>query len=233
MQLGEKVYEHLPEDSILRGLERAELDELLKFASTKSVTVGQSLFEQGDPGDSMMIVLSGQLKVHVTSAQGKEVVLDYLGPGGIIGEVAVLDGGERAASAVATEPTEVVVCQRRDVIPFLSDHLDVAIKVIEVLCRRLRRTNAMVEANATLPMAPKLARGLLLLSAEHGQIEPNGTRVSLKMSQSDLANYVALSRENVNRQLREWAEDGIVQMTRGRISVLDEEVLSEISEDFD
>lgn len=232
MQLADSVYDQLPEESFLRAMEREELGDLLRFATTKTLRANQTLFELGDEGDSMMIVLAGQLKICVFSAQGKEVVLDYFGVGGIIGEVAVLDGGPRAASAMATEKTELLVLHRRDLLPFLRTHLDIAIKVIGTLCDRLRRTNALVEANATLAMAPKLARGLLLLASEHGSTAGEGAPISLRIKQSDLANYVSLSRENVNRQLQEWVDEGFVELSRGRISVIDQESLGDIAEDM-
>lgn len=231
MNLSDKVYEQLPQDSILRSLSRQELDDFMSFAVVKRLTRGETLIDAGDPGDSMMIVLAGTLKVCVTSSSGREVVLDYLGPGGIIGEIAVFDGKPRTADVIAVDAAELVVLQRRFVLPFLEKNPAAALRIIELLCDKLRRTNALVQDGSTGSKAPKLARGILRLLEEHGIREENSVSIGFRMSQTDLGNYVNISRENVNRQLREWEDAGIVQVSRGHISILDEASLRRIAED--
>jgi CRP/FNR family cyclic AMP-dependent transcriptional regulator len=229
MRLPDHVLSALPDDSILKEIDSADFDALLSLAVPRRFRRGQTVFEEGDTGDSMMIVLSGRLKVSVVSAQGRETVLDYIGPGGIAGEVAVLDGGPRTATLTALESTEVVLLLRRDLFPYLARHTDVALRVIRTLCRRLRRTNVLVHDHATLAMAPRLARGLMRLLALHG--EQNGEAIRLRMNQGELGGYVSLSRENVNRQLREWASEGIVALGRGSVMVLAPQTLARIAEE--
>jgi CRP/FNR family transcriptional regulator, cyclic AMP receptor protein len=218
----------LPEDSLLKSLDTADLEGLLRYAVRKNFERGETLCEQGAPGDSLMIVLSGAVNVCIYCGLGKEILLDRLGPGGVIGEIALFDGEPRAASVVACEPSLVLSIQRRDVMPFLAQHADVALRIVQALCRKLRRTNALLEDHASLAMAPKLARGLLRLCAgQQAQGEAGG---EIRISQSDLGNYVGLSRENVNRQLRQWVESGIVDLGRGRIRVTDREMIVRIAE---
>jgi len=229
MPLSEKVFEKLPEDSVLRSLSREELDDFLGFAVVKRLARGEVLIEGGDPGDSMMVVLSGTLKICVTTSSGREVVLDYLGIGGIIGEIALFDGKPRTADVIAIEPVELIVLQRRFVLPYLERHPDTALRIIQVLCDKLRRTNALVQDNAALAMGPKLARGLLRLLEEHGVRRDGALEIGFRISQSELGNYVRLSRENVNRQLREWDEAGLVRISRGHVVVLDEDGLRRVA----
>ena len=134
MALADQLIEKLPEGSILRSLTRSELDGFLDFAVVKRLGRNETLIEAGDPGDSMMIVLTGTLKVCVDASSGREVVLDYLGPGGIIGEIAVFDGKPRTANVIAIENAELVVLQRRVVLPFLEKHPAASLRVIEMLC---------------------------------------------------------------------------------------------------
>ena len=103
--LSGKVYDQLPQESILRSLSREELSDFMSFAVVKRLTRNETLIAAGDSGDSKMIVLSGTLTVCVTSSSGREVVLDYLGPGGIIGEIAVFDGKPRTADVIAVDAT--------------------------------------------------------------------------------------------------------------------------------
>ncbi|MFN3232503.1 MAG: Crp/Fnr family transcriptional regulator [Alphaproteobacteria bacterium] len=232
MRITSDIYELLPDDSILKAVDADELAALLEFGVTRRFSPRQTVFEEGDDGDSMMIVLSGRLKVSVMSIGGKETLLDYIDKGNIAGEVAMLDGGPRAATVSAVERTDVMILHRRDLLPWLAQHTDAALKIIQTLCGRLRTTNALVQDQATLAMAPRLAKGLLRMLDSHGDREPDGS-VKLRMSQSELGNYVALSRENVNRQLRLWSEEGLVVLTRGAIRVTNLEPLEDIADEWD
>ena len=155
----DKVYEELPGDSVLRSLSRQELSDFISFAVVKRLTRNETLIKAGDPGNSMMIVLSGTLKFCISSSSGREVVLDYLGPGGIIGEIAVFDGKPRTASVIAIEDAELIVLQRRFVLPFLEKNPMAALRIIEILCDKIRRTNALVQDGTSVPKAPKLPVG--------------------------------------------------------------------------
>ena len=223
----------LPEQSVLKPLSDAELDALFAFGATRRLARGESLFDRGDPGDSMMVVLSGTLKACAVTAQGREVVFDYIGPGGVVGEIAALDGEPRTARVVAMEPVELIVLQRRFLLPWLERHSGAALRIIRVLCHKLRRTNALVEDHAGLALGPKLARGLLRLAEEHGVNKAGRVGLGFPISQSDLGNYVSLSRENVNRQLREWAAAGYIELARGRVAIIDRDALGDIAEGLD
>jgi CRP/FNR family cyclic AMP-dependent transcriptional regulator len=228
--LTERVLETLPAGSVLGLLSPAELKEFLDFAVVKRLKRGEPLVRANDPGDSMMIVMAGTLKVSVRSSTGREVVLDYLGPGAVIGEIALFDGKPRTADVIAIDAVEVIVLQRRFVLPFLEKNPTAALRIIEMLCDKLRRTNALVSDGAAVPMGQKLARGVLRLIDEHGVREDGALSLGFRLSQGDLGNYVNLSRENVNRQLGEWEQAGLVEVARGRIAIRDEEGLRRIAD---
>lgn len=233
MDLADKLHGRLPPDSVLTLLTRAELSDFLGFATIRRPARGEAVISAGDPGDSMMIVVEGTLKICVQSSSGREIILDYLGPGGIIGEIAVFDGKPRTADAIAAEPAELLVLQRRFILPFLERHPTAALRIIEMLCDKLRKTNALVQDGAAVPMGPKLARGVLRLMQDHGVREGGAVSIGFRISQTDLGNYVGLSRENVNRQLREWEEAGLLKISRGRISITDEDSIRKIAVGID
>jgi len=230
MGVADSVRARLPEQSVLKSLSDEELNGLFAFGVTRRLGRGDVLFERGDPGDSMMVVLTGTLKAAATTAQGREVVFDYIGPGGVVGEIALLDGESRTARVVAMEPAEVVVLQRRFLMPWLDRHRGAALRIIQVLCRKLRRTNALVEDHAGLAMGPKLARGLLRLAEEHGIHKDGRVSFNFPISQGDIGGYVSLSRENVNRQLREWTAAGYIELDHGKIAIVDHEALEAIAD---
>ena len=215
------ILDRLPKQSILAALDPSEARAILAAAPTRRFAKGQVLMDMGDDGDSLMVILDGLTKVSVVTPAGREPTLDYVGAGGLIGELSVLDGAARSARITAVDPTEVIAIYRRDVIPYLERNGRAALAVIRALCERLRRTNDLLETT-TMGLEPKLARGILRLL-------PAG-EAELRLSQGEIANAVALSRENVNRQLREWQDMGFVDLARGRIAVRDRAALQEIAD---
>lgn len=209
----------LGESEIFGALLDEELEELVKLGARARYQAGRIVFEKGDPGESLMIVLAGRIKIRSLGAEGREIVLNFIEPGQAFGEIALLDGKPRTAGAVALETCELFVLRRPAVMSFLEEKPLAAIRLIGVLCQKLRRTTQMFEEKLLLSMAPRIARALLRLAAEHGRKTPAGLLIDFKLSQSELGAYVGLSRENVNRQLSAWREAGIVGQKDGRIVI--------------
>ncbi len=194
-----------------------ELDEILKFASERRVRRGQTIFQRGDSGSSMMVVLRGRIRISSISGDGKEVTLNVINPGDVTGELALLDGKPRSADGAAIEDSLLLVVERRHFVPFLMHNQDLTLRLLTVLCEKVRRTSMALEEIALFDLPERLARVLLKLAEDYGRPGPAGTRIDLKLSQRDLSNLVAASRESVNKQLRAWREDGIVELDGGFI----------------
>src|SRR5262245_5863846 len=137
------------------------LERLSSYATTRAVRRGDTIFSKGDPGNSLYAVCAGTVKISVPSADGKDAVFNLVGEGEIFGEIALLDGRPRTADATAMSDCELVVIERRDFVPFLSDHPDVMLKFIEILCSRLRRTSEQVQDITFLNLPTRLAKNLL------------------------------------------------------------------------
>ena len=155
----------LAQHFLLAQLDEAALDTLLAVASERRFTNGQVIFQKGDPGTSMMAVLSGRVRISAYSEDGREIILNMVDPGQLFGEIALLDGKERSADATAMGKTELLILDRRDFLPFLERNPKIAVQLIEVLCDRVRRTSEMVESIAFLDFRGK-AGELLLQMAE-------------------------------------------------------------------
>ncbi len=203
------------------GFSDDELEEFFAVAQTVVFKARAEIFGQGDAGDSMYILLGGRVKISSFSSAGKETVLTFLGPGDILGEIALLDGGVRTAAAVVLEETRALRVTRGQFIPFIEAHPKIALKIIEVLCERLRRTDLFVEEVATMQSGPRLARALLRLAQSHGRERDGKVLIDLKLSQANLGAHAGLMRENVNRQMKIWEEAGIIETSSGRITILD------------
>ncbi len=216
---------------LLNQLEPDELDKLMTFARMERYGANEVIFRKGDPGHSMMMVVQGRIKISSTSAEGKEVVLTVLGTGEILGEMAILERKDRSADATALEPSELMVLQRRDFIPFLERNPKVCIRMLCVLSDRLRRTSELVEDRTFLSLSSRLAKALLDLARVSGREVPEGVRVEFKMSQKDLAASLGASRESINKQLGAWQNEGLIKKGRGFIILNQPRELARIIEE--
>ena len=203
--------------SLFAAARPEELDEILKFASERRVRRGQTIVQRGDSGSSLMAVLRGRVRISSISGDSKELTLNVINPGEIFGEFALLDGKPRSNDAVAVEETLLLVVERRHFIPFLARNPDLTLRLLAVLCDKLRRTSIALEEIALFDLPERLARVLLKLADDYGRPNGGGTRIDLKLSQRDLSNLVAASRESVNKLLRTWRENSSVELEDGFI----------------
>jgi len=220
----------LSQVSIFGSLDERELEALLQVTATRRIAAKETLFRKGDPGNQLYGVLSGRLKVMAAGKDGRELVFGVMGPGDVIGEIAVVDSDPRSASVVALERSELLTLHRRELIPFLERHPKVAIGLAVVLARRLRRLSAYAEDSVFLPLPARMAKTLLALGASYGQGVAPGDPIDIPLAQQDLADMVGTTRESVNKQLRAWEADAIVRLKRARVILADRPALQSISE---
>lgn len=206
---------------LFRHLRPEEMAALLSRARVERRKANSVIFRQEAPGYGLMAVLSGQVKISSRSPNGREIVLNIINPGEVFGEVALLDGKPRTADAIAITACELLTIDRRDFVPFLRDHPDVAIRLLGVLCERLRRTSEQVQDLLFLDVPGRLAKTLLRLAESHGQTTPAGRRIDLKFSQREIGSLVGLTRESINKQLREWQKRGLIRVDKGAITIPD------------
>lgn len=221
----------LGEHFMLKHLPPADIDRLGQMASTRHYKTGEPVFLKGDPGTAMMAVLAGRVRICSYSAEGREVVLNVISPGEVFGEIALIDGGERTADAFAMEPTELLVLKRRDFLPFLARNPEVCIRLLEVMCRRLRWTSEQLEDVNFLDLRSRLAKRLIYLWDNHRERSEESKHRGVRIQQHTLAAMIGTSREAVNKQLRSWEDDGMIDVGRGSITVLDRSRLEQIVHD--
>ena len=224
----------LAEHFLLKHLPPEDLKRLETFAKTRKFKAREPVFMKGDPASGMMAVVKGRIRISSYSADGREVVLNVINPGEVFGEIALIDGGERTADAVAMEDTELTVLERRDFLPFLERNPELCIKLLKVMCQRLRRTSEQLEDFSFLDLRTRLAKRLLELADSHGEEDgKGGIRIALGLSQRVLGAMMGTSREAVNKQLRAWEEEGLIALRRGSVTLLDAEQLELIVDTFD
>ncbi len=213
---------------LLHHLPVEALDSLSRYARVQKFAKGDVIVRKGAAGNGMMAVVEGRVKISTVSPDGKEVILDFINPGEVFGEIALLDNRERTANAVAMEACQVLVLERRDFLPFLERHPRTCIKLLSVLCGRLRQTNLLIEDSLFLNIESRLAKRLLGFTRQYGEPRPEGILIHLKLSQQEIAALIGVTRESVNRQLGTWQERGWVKVSRGAILVTNIEALESV-----
>lgn len=201
------------------------LDQLRAHSLQKTFSRGTTIFSKGDPGGSLFAILNGQVKVISFSSMGRNAVFNMLGPGDLFGEIAMLDGGERTADVVAVTDCSLMIIERRTFFPIIHSRPEIAQKLVEVLCARLRKTTRQVEEVMFLDLSARLARALLRLAGDTPHPQPN----ALTLTQSELAQIVGASRESTNKQLREWETKGWLRLDRGTLTILTPNALARIA----
>jgi CRP/FNR family transcriptional regulator, cyclic AMP receptor protein len=202
------------------------IERLAACVVSKSVPRSTAICAKGDLGTSLFVICHGTVKISAPSVDGHDALFRLLSKGDIFGEIALLDGGPRTADAVAVTDCELFVIERRDFLPIMREEPEVAIRMIEILCSRVRRTTEQAENLMFMPLRGRLAKALLQLSEGDGR---TGERKAV-VTQKDLGNLIGMSRESTNRQLRVWEDQEWVRLERGGIVILAAKELERVAE---
>ena len=213
-------------DSIFSGLSVEDWAEIASRAVQIRFAKGKELLIQGDPGDMMLILTEGTARVSMLTAGGREIVLAYAEPGAVLGEIALLDGGERTASVTATSAGAALQLGRNALKDFAASHPEFTWSLMQQLARRLRTADQTIESDRAYASGPRLARYLKRLIRKDSVEETH----RVELSQTELGNFAGMSREHINRQLKSWEESGVILLEQGRVRVLDAAMLEDISE---
>ena len=197
-----------------------QLRMLAVVVTRRSVPRSSTVMAGGDPTDSLYIVLSGRLKVLMSDAEGKEVILSILTPGEFFGEMGLIDDSPRSASVVAIEACELLCITKRDFKKCLAENFEMAMAVMRSLVRRLREADRKIGSLALLDVYGRVAR-LLLDMAETVEGEKIVTK---RLPKQDIAKMIGASREMVSRVMKDLQKGGYIEM-RGSSIVLRDSIL--------
>jgi CRP-like cAMP-binding protein len=212
---------------IFCDLEPEAFDQLCRYAKHTTLKRGAAIFSKGDPGNSLFAVISGTVKMSISSPDGRSAIFNLIGAGDIFGEIALLDGQARTADATANTNCEIFVIDRREFLPFVRSHPELAMKFIQLLCTKLRWTSDQVEHVILQNLPGRLASALIRLAERH-QLAPGDCTIAV--TQQEISEMVGMTRESINKQLRAWAARSWVRLEHGAIVVLDAESLQALAE---
>ena len=202
------------------------IERLASCIIAKSVTRATTIFAKGDPGSSLFAISKGSVKITRSSVDGHDAIFNLIGEGAIFGEIALLDGRPRTADAIATTDCELFVIERRDFLPLLREEPEIALKLIEILCDRLRQTTDQAESAMFEHLPGRLAKVLLHLSEGQGEVSERKVLVT----QKDLGSLIGMARETINRELKIWEQNKWVRLERGEIVILSTKALERVAE---
>jgi CRP/FNR family cyclic AMP-dependent transcriptional regulator len=208
--------------SLLDDGERAALH---RYARHVHYPAGVRLLQQGEPGDKVLVIESGRAKVTYVTAGGRELVLRFCGPGELVGELAVLDGGPRLSSIVALEPVEALVIPAGDFRALLLSHPGIAWRLLVMLSKRFRDADLKRVEFGASDTVGRIAARLVELGERYGEYRDGGIHIELPLSQDELGAWTGASRASVAAALRTLRDLGWIETGRRRIVLLDSEAL--------
>ncbi len=205
---------------LLSGLEPAELERIAQVAIPRSFPKGARVFHEGDRSDACYVIRSGDVRVTREHPDGRAIALATLGPGELVGELAMLDGGVRSASVEALTEVDLLAVSAADMKGLLERNAQITAKLVVALTKRLRETNERI-SRQSFQTVPSRVAGVLSQLVTEENAEQGRDGVTIRMNQADLAQLAGTSRESVSRFLAVLERAGVVRVGRGRVTVLE------------
>ena len=208
---------------LFRQVPEADLVAFAQLVRGRRQSRGSMILSQGDRGDALFLIRSGQVKVSVVAEDGREVILSVLGPGSFFGEMALLDDEPRSAHVIAMEDTELLQLHREDFQHRLKRSPELAVSLLRELSQRLRRADDTIASLMLLDVNGRLANLLLELAREEGG--ETGIRITRRLTHASLGQMVGASRETVSRTMRNLVLRNVISVTRRETVLLDPHAL--------
>lgn len=210
---------YLKQVPLFTGLAEEEIQELMALAKRRTFRSGEVIFHRDDHGQVLYVIKEGKVKICLISPDGQEISLAVLGKGDCFGEFAILDSLPRSADAVAMEKVECYTLQRSDFHNVVMKNPKIAIQIMEVLTKRLRTTDEMIEDLIFLDVPGRVAKKLLELADSHGVKSEDGVRIEVRLTQQELASMVGASRESVNKVMGYFTDKRFISTDKHRITL--------------
>ena len=220
------VQEILSRAGVFQGVDPEAVQNLLTELETVRFPRGTTIFNEGEPGDRLYIIIDGKVKLARHSSDGRENLLTIMGPSDMFGELSIFDPGPRTSSAVCV--TEVTAASMNSDLlhQWIDDHPGISAQLLRMLARRLRRTNNSLADLIFTDGPGRVAKALLQLANRFGTQEGPNLRVTHDLTQEEIAQLVGASRETVNKALAEFAHRGWIRLEGKSVVICDTERLA-------
>jgi CRP/FNR family transcriptional regulator, cyclic AMP receptor protein len=220
------VDEVLAKAGLFQGVSAEDAEALAAQFEYLDYPRGAVVFHEGEPGDSLYIVLAGKIKLGRRTADGRESLVAVMGPSDQFGELSTFDPGPRTATAVAVTDVRLARMPKHALRGWIANRPQIAEQLLRVLARRLRRTNNHLADLIFTDVPGRVAKQLLQLAQKFGSVEGGHLRVTHDLTQEELAQLVGASRETVNKALADFAQRGWLRLEGKSVVILDRERLA-------
>ena len=222
----EGVQETLARAGIFQGVDPDAVSALIADMETVTFPRGMTIFDEGEPGDRLYIIVSGKVKLARHAPDGRENLLSVMGPSDMFGELSIFDPGPRTSSAVCVTEVTAATMDSAMLKAWIENHPEISQQLLRVLARRLRRTNASLADLIFTDVPGRVAKTLLQLANRFGSQEGGALRVNHDLTQEEIAQLVGASRETVNKALATFAHRGWIRLEGKSVLIVDTEHLA-------
>lgn len=222
----EGIQDTLAKAGIFQGVDADAVDTLINEMETVTFARGTTIFDEGEPGDRLYIIVQGKVKLARHAPDGRENLLSVMGPSDMFGELSIFDPGPRTSSAVCVTEVTAATMNSEMLKQWVADHPAIAQQLLRVLARRLRRTNANLADLIFTDVPGRVAKTLLQLANRFGMQEGGALRVNHDLTQEEIAQLVGASRETVNKALATFAHRGWIRLEGKSVLIVDTEHLA-------
>jgi len=216
MNLPKQALKQVPLFTDLTG---SELNLLMASGVRRKYPSKNIVFQEGEPGDFLLVILSGKVKVLLSGKEGKEFILTMLGPGNFFGEMALLESAPRSATVVTVEASEFFRIEKQAFADLLANYPDIALKILKGLSQRLRKTTEQIRSLVMFDIYGRVGRCLLNLAETQGEQERGGFIIPNRPSFQELAQMVGCSRETLSRAMKILRSNGCLTISRNSIVI--------------
>lgn len=221
----EKLAAFFKEGTLFSNLTHEELSQLAQIVRERKFDRNQVIFYEGDLGGSLYIIASGTVKIVMMADDGREHILGLLHEGDFFGEISLIDGEPRSATAIAQDKVNIVMISREDFIRLLRENPEMSLKIMVTLCERLRKTDKHVESLAFLSAPGRVAQILLNWAEKEAPGQDKEISIPHKMTRQEFASIAGTSRETLTRVLMDFQDDGLIQLEKNKIVIYDRKYL--------
>ncbi|HEY9839051.1 MAG: Crp/Fnr family transcriptional regulator [Candidatus Sericytochromatia bacterium] len=223
----EKLAEFFKKGSLFSNLSNEELNQLAQIVRERKFDRNQVIFYEGDLGGSLYVIVSGTVKIVIMADDGREHILGLLDEGNFFGEISLIDGEPRSATAIALDKVNIVMISREDFVRLLRENPEMSLKIMQTLCDRLRRTDKHVETLAFLSAPGRVAQVLLNWAEKESPGLDKNISIPHKMTRQEFASIAGTSRETLTRVLMDFQDDGLIKLEKNRIVIAERKHLRE------
>ncbi len=211
----------LSSGALFSTLDGNELEIFAQFASTESFNAGTVVCCEGSEGDAMYVIATGSVRITLSTTGGKAAPVGTLGQGDTFGEISLLDGKKRTATAETLEPSELLSIKREDLLGCLQKQPLIAIKLLAALAGRLRMTDELIADTFALKLPSRLTKALINLAKAYGYNTESGIKIDVNLYEEELAYRLGIPKEKIGAQIDEWIEQGLLKIRKYRLVILD------------